>query len=555
MQNQPAIRKKGLLLVKDTGIRSFLWSKKFCQLRDQMLTIHKNETTYQAQQIILLKEIESVERCDQKPISFEIITKDKKSYYFASETDAELYSWIEEIYSRSPCGFSTPTNFTHHVHVGFDPITETFQGLPASWTNMLQSSNISKEDMASNPQAVMDVLGFFAGNLAKQKHGAELSGIAMDEEIKSGMLPSLPSKDALVEGNGSPASSKDNLSAAKKINVPPPPPPPPAVKGIPNRPAEKGGVVAVSGEESTLRDRRRLSTLNDTELMDSLKAIVNKEDPSLLYAKVKNVGQGASGAVYLAKRKNSNETVAIKDMIIARQPRLDMIINEINVMKEVSHPNIVNFLECYLVKESLWVVMEYMEGGMLTDIIDKHKFTEPQISVICLETLKGLSHLHSKSIIHRDIKSDNVLLDGTGRIKISDFGYSAKLTTDKNKRATLVGTPFWMAPEVVSQKEYGVKVDIWSLGIMAIEMIEGQPPYIDEEPLKALYLIATIGTPKLKKPEALSPILRDFLKKSLEVNPNKRASSPELLQHGFFLTAAPSTSLIPLIESVMKDKE
>ena len=89
--------------------------------------------------------------------------------------------------------------------------------------------------------------------------------------------------------------------------------------------------------------------------------------------------------MYLAKRKNSNETVAIKDMIIARQPRLDMIINEINVMKEVSHPNIVNFLECYLVKESLWVVMEYMEGGMLTDIIDKHKFTEPQISVICLE--------------------------------------------------------------------------------------------------------------------------------------------------------------------------
>jgi protein-serine/threonine kinase len=85
-----------------------------------------------------------------------------------------------------------------------------------------------------------------------------------------------------------------------------------------------------------------------------------------------------------------------------------------------------------------------MEGGMLTDIIDKHSFTEPQISIICLETLRGLHHLHSKNIIHRDIKSDNVLLDARGRIKISDFGYSAKLTTDKNRRATLVGTPFWM---------------------------------------------------------------------------------------------------------------
>lgn len=113
---------------------------------------------------------------------------------------------------------------------------------------------------------------------------------------------------------------------------------------------------------------------------------------------------------------------------------------------------------------------------------------------------------------------------------LADFGYSAKLTTEKNRRATLVGTPFWMAPEVVSQKEYGCKVDIWSLGIMAIEMIEGQPPYIDEEPLKALYLIATIGTPRLRKPESLSLVIRDFLKKSLEVNVSKRATAADLLQ-------------------------
>ena len=116
---------------------------------------------------------------------------------------------------------------------------------------------------------------------------------------------------------------------------------------------------------------------------------------------------------------------------------------------------------------------------------------------------------------------------------LADFGYSAKLTTNKKNRATLVGTPFWMAPEVVSQKDYGTKVDIWSLGIMAIEMIEGQPPYIDEEPLKALYLIATIGTPRLRKPEVLSPSLRDFLKKCLDVNPQRRASSTELLQVTF----------------------
>ena len=146
--------------------------------------------------------------------------------------------------------------------------------------------------------------------------------------------------------------------------------------------------------------------------------MVSKNDPLSLYTKSKTLGQGASGSVYLGTSKKDGSLIAIKDMILSRQPRLDMIINEIMVMKEVNHPNIVNFVECYIVKESLWVIMEYMEGGMLTELIDRNKFTEPQMAVICLETAKGLGHLHSKNIIHRDIKSDNVLLDGQGRIKI-----------------------------------------------------------------------------------------------------------------------------------------
>ncbi|KAI8997610.1 kinase-like domain-containing protein, partial [Pilobolus umbonatus] len=286
----------------------------------------------------------------------------------------------------------------------------------------------------------------------------------------------------------------------------------------------------------------------DKEIINKLREVCINNDPRLIYSDMVKIGQGASGGVYTTRRLGDSVPVAIKQMNLDKQPKKELIINEIVVMKKSKHENIVNFIESYLWNEDLWVVMEYMEGGSLTDIVTCNMMTEGQIATICKEVLKGLKHLHENDVIHRDIKSDNVLLSMDGHIKLTDFGFCAQLHAEQLKRTTLVGTPYWMAPEVVTRKAYDQRVDIWSLGIMAIEMIEGEPPYLNENPLRALFLIANNGTPTLQNPDALSDLFKNFLSLCLQVNPLFRPTSNELLSHPFLEEADPLSSLIPLVE-------
>lgn len=287
--------------------------------------------------------------------------------------------------------------------------------------------------------------------------------------------------------------------------------------------------VAHVGPAPGPRQRRPKHQSNGIEIAQRLRAICSPGDPTTKYTNLQKIGQGASGGVYTAYETGTKKCVAIKQMNLEQQPKKDLIINEIIVMKESKHQNIVNFMDSFLHEGDLWVVMEYMQGGSLTDVVTFNIMSEAQIAAVCREVLLGLQHLHSRNVIHRDIKSDNILLSEQGDIKLTDFGFCAQINESHNKRTTMVGTPYWMAPEVVTRKEYGRKVDIWSLGIMAIEMIEGEPPYLTESPLRALYLIAKFGTPKIKDEHALSPVFRDFLYFALKVEPEKRASAHDLL--------------------------
>eukprot|EP01121_Diplochlamys_sp_Union-15-3_P002969 TRINITY_DN12803_c0_g1_i1.p1 TRINITY_DN12803_c0_g1~~TRINITY_DN12803_c0_g1_i1.p1 ORF type:complete len:232 (-),score=41.40 TRINITY_DN12803_c0_g1_i1:30-725(-) len=219
---------------------------------------------------------------------------------------------------------------------------------------------------------------------------------------------------------------------------------------------------------------RRHTAIEDVEAFAILRDVVD-EGSRKKYTRPEKLADGSSGEVYVAIMKNKKEKVALKKMPI-KKANLKMLHTEITIMKKTKHPNIVGYIDSFISKDCkfIWVVMEFMDGGSLADIIlEGTLMTEKHIAYVCKEVLKALEYMHTKGRIHRDIKSDNILLRSDGSVKIADFGYSAELTPDHQKRTTIVGTPYWMAPELIDGEEYDAKVDIWSLGIMAMEMAEG----------------------------------------------------------------------------------
>lgn len=803
-------RQSGWVHIKDDGIfTSFRWNKRFMIINDKTLNFYKSETIKNQQpdlsfplNLISSIVLKNNNGYNKNSFSFEIIPKNSnnKSISISIKHHNDYLDWLDAFSTKCPyitinnqnvnsnagsgsslsnsynsngsnyhlgsgsqflsydslsTQVSNPINFTHKVHVGFDPASGNFTGLPDTWKSLLQHSKITNEDWKKDPVAVIEVLEFYSdinnpnGNnaqqpqlqspgqqgpisqpmqnfsnltqppknykpsrvapkppvpyhLSKTNSSSALSAQGSGSQTAPGVAqqpvsasapgsassstthlpPTAPAhgstnnvsplNNLLNNSKDSNSSNKDGLVPIRK--APPPPrlkpigintptsavpkqvPPTMPGKGIkpfnlkqqsPSQPTniqthqpqysshvkphvkqpqyppqssdhvsphghqpqiqgghqmpyqpksvqqpkpvqtkpdepikplqikkekpikgveetghtagEGSGTVKTGGASANTtapqpktpkQVKREKERLNELQVIAKLKTVVNNNDPTPLFKIIEKAGQGASGSVYLAELVIDNKKVAIKQMDMNLQPRKELIVNEILVMKDSQHKNIVNFLDSYLRHDNdLWVIMEYMEGGSLTEVIDNNEFrlSELQISIICRETLKGLQHLHKKHIIHRDIKSDNVLLDLKGNVKITDFGFCAKLTDQRNKRATMVGTPYWMAPEVVKQKEYDEKVDVWSLGIMTIEMIEGEPPYLNEEPLKALYLIATNGTPKLKKPEMLSNSIKKFLSICLCVDVRYRASTNELLNHLFINSNDSISHLSPLL--------
>ena len=452
----------------------------------------------------------------KKEFLFEVAsTRIDKSFLIQASSQQELDEWVEAINAgRNFYSVSSPFDLQHNIHVDFNSETG-FVGLPNEWETLVKGT-ITKAEVIENSAAVLDVLKF--QDQYQKQAGAGAGAGASHQGAGAGTGAAANGATTAATSSASPAVQKTAPAAQASATA----------AGLPT-------VNSAMNSAVTLRELVGTSANRD------------------VYKNARKIGEGAAGEVFVATNSKNGELVAIKKMPITAE-NIKLLCTEIEIMKDSTHANIVGYIESFIVDDNqLWVVMEYMDGGCLTDILDQFetlKLTEEQIAFICLETLRALAYIHARHRIHRDVKSDNVLLNTKGEVKIADFGYAAQLTQQQQKRNTVVGTPYWMAPELIRGHDYGTRVDIWSLGIMLMELAEGEPPYMEYQPLRALFLITTKGIPPLKDLDRWSPEFRDFYSKCLEKEVDKRPEAAELLNHPFLQKACHPSALAPSVIQV-----
>ncbi|XP_073251372.1 serine/threonine-protein kinase 3-like [Porites lutea] len=277
--------------------------------------------------------------------------------------------------------------------------------------------------------------------------------------------------------------------------------------------------------------------------------------PEEVFDVLEKLGEGSYGSVFKAMHKETGQVVAIKQVPVDTD--LQEIIKEISMMQQCDSPYVVKYYGSYFKNTDLWIVMEFCGAGSVSDLmkIRNKTLTEEEIACILKYTLKGLEYLHLRRKIHRDIKAGNILLNAEGHAKLADFGVAGQLTDTMAKRNTVIGTPFWMAPEVIQEIGYDCLADIWSLGITAIEMAEGKPPYADIHPMRAIFMIPTKPPPSFKEDDKWSKEFKDFVTRCLVKNPEERATATQLLQHTFIQSAKSLTILNNMIQEALNIME
>lgn len=270
------------------------------------------------------------------------------------------------------------------------------------------------------------------------------------------------------------------------------------------------------------------------------------------------IGKGNFGDVYKATDIRSNTLVAVKVINLDESDEdISVLIQEIQFLSKLRSPYITKYFETFINEMSMWIVMEYCGGGSCADLLKCYrKLNEETTAFIIRDVLRGLTYLHEENKVHRDIKLANILLTSYGEIRLADFGVSGEITMTQLKRNTFVGTPFWMAPEVIARQKtgYNEKADIWSTGITTIELVTGSPPLSQYDPMKILFEIPKKRPPLLTGVD-FSENIKDFVRYCLIKDPKKRPSSSTLLHHKFLKNIKRNVNLVKLLEEKNKWSE
>ncbi|EGC32729.1 hypothetical protein DICPUDRAFT_95210 [Dictyostelium purpureum] len=286
----------------------------------------------------------------------------------------------------------------------------------------------------------------------------------------------------------------------------------------------------------------------------ALEKLLNEGNPKEHYKNLDFEARGGFGSVFAAKNKTPHsvmekQMVALKKMPNKTNKQKRMNLSEIGFMKYCSHPNIAKFLCSFQKSDEFWLIMEFMEGGTLSQAIRNFKFCERKIAFVCREVLKGIEYLHSKNICHRDLKSGNIMISVKGEVKIIDFGLAIDFNMEKEE-INMCGSSYWMPPEQINGKFHSISADIWSFGICVVEMLDGRVPNYDSR-LRAMVTVATDG---LKISQTERPLWSfealDFVSQCLQFDPSKRSKAIDLLNHPFLQKACDIKEIMDILPAL-----
>ena len=414
---------------------------------------------------------------------------------------------------------SAPFDVTRHVHITLDS-TGTYQNIPRAMLRVIPQSATGtiREDKEFAPELLPDVIKTGTSiSISRPVDVEHVVHVTMDSE--SGFVGLPPEFDKVVKNSG--LTKKDIVENPEDaVNV---------INFFQN------GADALGNEPTVKPKPMELPSADE---------VIKKEDPRLFLKDLVKLDEGSTCTVYTAMW--NGKKIAVKEMQLTEKNE-QTLIDETRLMFSMKDPHIVSFYDAYRIENTLWILMELMDGGSLTNVATYCDCQEPHIAYFAREILLALKYMHEQNKIHRDIKTDNVLLTNDGRVKLADFGYTAQLTLNNEQRKSIVGTPYWMAPELIQALPYSFGVDIWSLGILCRELAEGEPPYVSEAPMRALFLIVSHGIPEISNKSERSPEFIDFLNKCLERDASKRPSAVELLDHPFLKNACAIKFIPPLI--------